>query len=65
MKLIKTIHRSSGHSARVSIDETKRFNVGFFFSGKPLQGYGLNAMSENDAVEYANAQLMEWQNMDD
>ena len=65
MKLIKTIHRSSGHSARISIDETGRFDVGFFFLGKPLQGYGLNALSENDAVEYANAQLMEWQEQDD
>lgn len=65
MKLNRTIHRSSGHSARVSIDETGRFNVGFFFSGKPLQVFGLNALSENDAVEYANAQLMEWQEQDD
>ena len=65
MKLIKTIHRSSGHSARVSIDEIGRFNVEFFFSGKPLQGYELNADSENDAVEYANAQLIEWQDQDD
>lgn len=65
MKLIKTIHRSSGHSAKVSIDETGRFNVGFFFLGKPLQGFGLNADSENDVLEYATAQLMEWQDQDD
>lgn len=65
MKLLKTIHRSSGHSARVSIDETGRFNVEFFFSGKSVQGAYYMTLNEVDAVEYANAQLMEWQDQDD
>jgi len=66
MKLIKTIHRSSGHSAKISLRWPEGFyRVEYYYSGKPLLNKRYIAETLQDATDTAELELMLWQDKDD
>ena len=66
MKLFKTIHRSSGHSAKISLNEYEGFyQVEYYYSGKPLINKRYIAETLQDASDTAELELMLYQDQDE
>ena len=66
MKLFKTIHRSSGHSAKISLNEYEGFyRVEYYQSGKPLLNKRYIANTLQDASDTAELELMVIQDQDE
>ena len=57
MKLIQTIHRASGHSAKVFYrDIDSNYVVIYYYKGSPLRDYFTSVLQ--DAIETAQLELM-------
>ena len=66
MKLLRTIHRASGHSAKISLNEYEGFyRVEYYYSGKPLLDKRYIANTLQDASDTAELELMLWQDLDE
>ena len=66
MKLLKTIHRSSGHSAKISLNEYEGFyRVEYYQSGKPIIDKRYIAETLHDASDTAELELMVIQDQDE
>ena len=65
MKLFKTIHRSSGHSARVFILPNNAYIVEFYNLGKHFTFKDYFTDTLQDAIDTAQLELMLLQDMDD
>lgn len=66
MKLLKTIHRSSGHSAKIYYNnDSNDYLVKFYISGNPIHFEETSLMSLQGAIMQAEIELNMFQDMDD
>ena len=66
MKLIQTIHRASGHSAKVFEDQEGiiKYKVQYYLSGKRLENCTYYTCALQDAIDTAQLELMILQDQD-
>ena len=66
MRLIQTIHRASGHSAKIILNEQERFYiVEYYYNGIKIDSMRYIGNTLQDAIETAQLELMVIQDQDD